>query len=230
MWTRSPAVLALAGAAIVAGCASNQQSTSYAALPDAGAVTPPPGLTGHIGPDDLLEIVVLEAPELTRTTRVATDGTIAMPLIGSVSATGKTSQQLGAAIAAKLRGKYMVDPQVSVEVKEMRSRAVFVLGEVKHPGSFPVTGTEPLTVLRALALGEGLTPTAAKGNARIIRHDAAGRRSEIPLDLGKVMNGKAADVQLQPNDILLVPSSSGKAVAQGMLNAVIRMVTLRGVL
>jgi hypothetical protein len=93
-----------------------------------------------------------------------------------------------------------------------------------------MTSKETKTDHSALALGEGQTSTAAKSGARIIRHDASGRRSEIPLDLGKVMKGQAADVALQPNDILLVPGSSGKSVAQGVLNAVIRMVTLRGVL
>lgn len=194
------------------------------------AMAPPAGVTGHIGPDDLLDITVLDAPELTRETRVSSEGYVSMPLIGAVPATGKTTQQLSDAIAAKLRGKYMVDPQVSVEVKEMRSRAVFVLGEVKQPGSYPITGSEQLTVLRALALGSGLTPTAARGSARIIRVDAAGGRKEIPVDLGKVLAGKATDPPMQPNDILLVPSSSGRTVARGVLDAVIRMITFRGVL
>jgi polysaccharide export outer membrane protein len=193
------------------------------------AAAPPPGLVGRIGPDDVLEITVLDAPELSRTARVSAQGQISMPLIGVISAYNQTPQQLEQTIAGKLRGKYMVDPQVSVELKEMRARSIFVLGAVRQPGSFPLTGSEQLTVLRALALGGGLTGTAAKGGARIIRHDAAGRRSEIPVDLGKVLAGQAPDVTLHTNDILLVPSSSGKTVAAGMLNAVIRMVTLRGI-
>lgn len=225
--SRTPTVILLFGAiTLTLGCARNEPSAAY---PTTAYAAPPPGLVGRIGPDDVLEITVLEAPELSRTARVSAQGSISMPLIGVISAHNKTPQQLEQVIAGKLRGKYMVDPQVSVELKEMRARSIFVLGAVKQPGSFPITGSEQLTVLRALALGAGLTGTASKGGARIIRHDAAGRRSEIPVDLGRVMAGQAPDVALQANDILLVPNSSGKSVASGMVNAVIRMVTLRGI-
>jgi polysaccharide export outer membrane protein len=193
-------------------------------------MAPVPGLTGHIGPDDVLEITVLDAPELGRTTRVASDGSISMPLIGAVSATGKTSQELGAAIASKLRGKYMVDPQVSVEVKEMRSRAVFVLGEVKQPGSFPVTGTEQLTVLRALALGEGLIPVAAAGDSVVVRTNERGERVEIPVDLSGVLKGKSPDIPLNAQDVLFVPTSGGKVATRATIEALTRVLTIRPVI
>lgn len=189
---------------------------------------PSNGGGGTIGPDDLLAITVLDAPELSRTTRVAGDGAITMPLIGSVHASGRTPHELEDAIAAQLRGRYMVDPQVSVEVTERRSRVVYVLGEVNQPGGYPVPGSDNLTVLRALALGEGLKPNAAKGQARIIR-GGGGQRMEIPVDVGDLLAGRAPDVPMQPDDVLFVPGSTAKSVLGGFWNAFLRVVTLRGV-
>ena len=70
---------------------------------------------------------------------------------------------------------------------------------------------EKISVLQALALSEGLTPTASKGNARIIRTDQqSGERKETPINLGKILAGKAPDPVLGPKDILFVPNSAAK--------------------
>jgi polysaccharide export outer membrane protein len=77
---------------------------------------------------------------------------------------------------------------------------------------------ENISVLQALALAEGLTRTAAKSQGRIIRSDEqTGARSEIPLNLGKILAGKAADPVLRANDIVFVPNSAGRlALYRGM--------------
>jgi polysaccharide biosynthesis/export protein len=212
--------------ALVTGCASRQ---TVAVPPDLAAAAAPASIDRRIGPDDLITITVLDAPELGRSVRVSGDGSITMALLGNVPAAGQTPQELETSIADRLRGRYMVDPQVTVDVTEPRSRSIYVLGDVNKPGAYPATGTDGLTVLRALALGEGLKSTAAKSQARVIRGVASGQRVEIPVDVGQVLAGSAPDVPLLPDDILFVPGSSGKSIAQGVLNAVVRMVTLRGV-
>ena len=85
------------------------------------------------------------------------------------------------------------------------------MGAVQRPGGFSMKTNERISVLQALALSEGLTKTAAKGSARIIRTNGQnGRRTETPIDLGKILSGKSADPMLGPRDIVFVPDSAAK--------------------
>ena len=94
-----------------------------------------------------------------------------------------------------------------------RAKIVYVVGEVKKSGGFTLEQKNTISVIQALALAEGTTPTAAKNRALILRQvPGAQSRSEITVDLGKVMNGKAGDVTLQPDDILFVPNSIAKVI------------------
>jgi polysaccharide export outer membrane protein len=180
--------------------------------------------TRPIGAEDLLEITVFDAPELSRAARVASDGAISLPVLGSVKAAGLTPTELATDIEARLRGKYMVDPHVAVDVTEARSRPIYVLGAVKKPGAYPLDGSEPVTALRALALGEGLQPTAAKGRAFVIRTLPDGQRVEIPVDVQEVVAGRAVDPPLQANDIVYVPDSPVRSLARGFADTLVRLV------
>ncbi|MFQ5926342.1 MAG: polysaccharide biosynthesis/export family protein, partial [Terriglobia bacterium] len=109
------------------------------------------------------------------------------------------------------------DPRYNVAIypgdiiKVTRAGIVYVVGEVKKPGGFVLKSNEKISVLQAIALGEGLTRTAAKKHTLIIRTDEqSGARREIRLDLGKVLAGKAPDPLLQPKDILFVPNSTAR--------------------
>ena len=96
-------------------------------------------------------------------------------------------------------------------VKVTRAGVVYVIGEVRKPGGFALKSNESISVVQALALSEGLTRTAAKGNARIIRTDPKnGERKETPIDLGKILTGKAPDPILEAKDIVFVPNSAAK--------------------
>jgi polysaccharide export outer membrane protein len=96
-------------------------------------------------------------------------------------------------------------------VKVTRAGVVYVIGEVRKPGGFALKSNESISVVQALALSEGLTRTAAKGNARIIRTDSKnGERKETSIDLGKILTGKAPDPMLEAKDIVFVPNSAAK--------------------
>jgi polysaccharide export outer membrane protein len=96
-------------------------------------------------------------------------------------------------------------------VKVTRAGVVYVIGEVRKPGGFALKSNEKISVLQALALSEGLTRTAAKSGARIIRTDQqSGERKETAIDLGKILAGKAPDPVLEPKDIIFVPNSAAK--------------------
>jgi len=115
------------------------------------------------------------------------------------------------------------------DVVNVRSAAiVYVVGALKKPGAFAMRGNDRLTVLRALALGEGLLPWASK-DAMVLRTNDAGARVEIPVHLGDVMKGKQQDFALQAQDVLFVPTSGTKAVTRVALEMLTRIVTLRGV-
>jgi len=96
-------------------------------------------------------------------------------------------------------------------VKVTRAGVVYVIGEVRKPGGFALKSNERISVLQALALSEGLTRTASKAGARIIRTDQqTGERKETSIDLGKILAGKAPDPVLEPKDIVFVPNSAAK--------------------
>jgi polysaccharide export outer membrane protein len=288
-----------------------------------------------IGPDDLLNISIFEAPEMNCSVRVSSSGDVSLQLLGAIHAAGLTPRELESVLQGLLRRTYMKDPHVAVFVQELQSHPVSVVGAVKMPGVFQIRGTktvieilsmaegvtddagdtvlimhragyaelddstgpdttwagiapappgglrsknngsrpavaeengeiqeinlkkllespdsalnapvrpgdivkvpragivyvvgevqkpggfvlrnnENISVLQALALAEGPTHTSAISRARIIRSDpATGKRTEIPMNLGKIFSGKAPDTLLQPKDIVFVPNSAAKNV------------------
>jgi polysaccharide export outer membrane protein len=96
-------------------------------------------------------------------------------------------------------------------VKVTRAGIVYVVGDVKKPGGFVMRSDEKISVLKAVALAEGLTPTSSKSKTKIIRTNAAGEREEIPIDLDHILAGKSQDPVLKPADIVFIPHSTGKA-------------------
>jgi polysaccharide biosynthesis/export protein len=98
-------------------------------------------------------------------------------------------------------------------VKVTRGGIVYVIGDVKKPGGFVLKTDQNMSVLKAIALAEGLNATAAKSRTKIIRTDEkTGQRVEFPIDLGKVLAGKTPDTPLKPADIVFIPNSSGKTI------------------
>jgi polysaccharide export outer membrane protein len=300
----------------------------------------------RIGPQDLLDINVFEAPELNRTVRVSENGEVSLPLLGGIHVVRLTARDLENTLAAKLR-EFLKDPHVSVMVtaieshpvsvigevnkpgvfqvrgsktllemlsmaqglapdagdevlvmrnagynrgqdgsvqtsqagsaetgsengdgnkggtrpesgnagalqqgdtlainlrhllnsrdpgfnvpiyagdivKVTRAGIVYVVGAVRKPGGFTVKGNEQMSLLKAIALAEGLSSTSSKGHTRIIRTDeGSGKRSEIPVELGKILDGKAPDMNLQAADIVFVPNSTGKTVLFRSTDAIV---------
>lgn len=158
-------------AAAVAGCAS--PPTADPRL-QASAEAP-----YRLDSGDQLRIVVFNQRDLTNTYAVDPSGEISMPLIGSVTARGRTPEQLEQAVASRLAQGYFRDPSVSVQVEAYRP--FFVLGEVRQPGKFPYV-TE-LTGRRAVAIAGGFTPRAVERELEISRVvDGRTVEARVPLD------------------------------------------------
>lgn len=182
-----------------------------------------------IVPRDLLQVTVFEAPELSGEVRVAETGDISLPLLGVMQAGGSTPRELEEALVARLSGSYMRDPHVSVQVTEEAAQPIYVLGEVNQAGAYGTTDSEAVTLLRAVSLARGLAPGAAPSRTVVIRTNPTGERVQIPIDLDEVLKGRSDDVILQANDVVYVPTNSGRAITLGVLNALVRVVTFRTV-
>jgi polysaccharide export outer membrane protein len=102
------------------------------------------------------------------------------------------------------------------EVRVPEVGRIYVVGNVKKPGAFPVKSASDTTVLQMIALSEGLAPYYTK-EAYIYRQEGAGSKSEIPVPLEKIMQRKAPDVPLIANDILYIPDNKGRRLTLGTL-------------
>lgn len=97
---------------------------------------------------------------------------------------------------------------------------VYVIGDVVRPGGFPMDHNARLTIMQAIALAQGVNYTAAKGSVRLIRTTGTGRQ-EIPINLKKIFTAKANDLELQDDDILFVPSSTGRGALKAIGSAAV---------
>ena len=106
------------------------------------------------------------------------------------------------------------------EIRVPEVSKIYVLGNIKHPGAFPVQDGSDTTVLEILALAEGLTPFSGR-EAYIYRREASGTKNEIPIPLQKIMQRKSPDVPLTANDILYIPDSHGRRLGVAALEKIL---------
>ena len=152
-----------------------------------------------LGPGDQIQVRAMHAPELgERPVRVDSAGYIMLPLVGKVEATGRTAEQLAAAIRQQL-SNIIRDPQVSVDIVEMKSQPVSVLGAVKTPGAYQIAGRKRL--LEILSMAGGLDADA--GNSIHITRDL----KAIEISVSELIEGKRPElnVLIQPQDVITVP-------------------------
>ena len=157
-----------------------------------------------IGPGDLLSINVLHEPEVSQKVPVRMDGKITMPLIGDIQASGMVPEALQTTIAQKLRD-YIKDAEVTVVVEEVKSRQFSVMGEVEHPGSFPLV--KPTTILDGLAQAGGFRDFAKVTKIHVLRRTPQGTTITLPFNYKQVSKGKneSQNIDLQPGDTIIVP-------------------------
>ncbi|WP_372423726.1 polysaccharide biosynthesis/export family protein [Salinarimonas chemoclinalis] len=152
---RRNALALLLGAPLLAGCVTAQPRR----------LEPGPEGEYRLAAGDRLRVIVFGQDDLSNLYTVEPAGTIAMPLIGAVPVTGATTRTVEARVAERLRGGFLRDPQVAVEVDTYRP--FFILGEVASPGQFPYV--DGITVQTAVAIAGGFTPRAARTSAEITR-------------------------------------------------------------
>jgi protein involved in polysaccharide export with SLBB domain len=157
-----------------------------------------------LGEGDVIEVRVFGEGELSGKHQVSSDGTIRLPLVGSISVRGLTPEETAGYISEEYRKAYVRQPEVSVFVEEFNSRKVFVLGEVKNPG--PYTFEENMTVIAAVAKAGGTSALAAP-NRTVVSHEHEGKQVRVIARVADIGRGEAPDMVLQPGDIVFVPES-----------------------
>jgi polysaccharide export outer membrane protein len=161
-----------------------------------------------IGPGDMLQISVWHNPELSTNVPVRPDGRISTPLVTDVVASGRTPEELGHDIEARLK-KFVADPIVTIIVSSFvgpYSQQVRIVGEASTPKSIPYQAH--MTVLDAMIASGGLTPYAAGNRAKIVR-SVGGKEIDVTVRLSDLLkNGDlSANTDLQPGDIIIIPQS-----------------------
>lgn len=211
-------LLAVAGAAMVAGCAD----TRGGPIPYAGALSEPDAPTivplesGYrIAPLDTLTIKVFKMTDLSGDYDVDLTGQISMPLIGEVSAVELTTAELDKKLTDKLGERYLQNPDVSVGVKSSTRRSVTVDGAVNKSGSYPIGG--PVTLMQAIALAGGSSPEANNHRVAIFR-TIQGKRQAAAFDLAAIRKGQAEDPPIFPGDIVVVDGSANKALQKQIMS------------
>jgi polysaccharide export outer membrane protein len=175
--------------------------------PAAAVAAAQPGAFGpeyRIGPGDQLGIEVWKDPALTRAVVVLPDGKISFPLIGEILAGGKTVGELKKEIEEKLSRYVEQNLVLTVEVRQLNSMHVYVLGRVNVPGRVVLTGN--VNVLQALAIAGGPNSFANRSKVRIFRREG-GKTVILPFDYDDVTAGKSLEtnVLLNRGDVIFVP-------------------------
>jgi polysaccharide export outer membrane protein len=155
-----------------------------------------------IGPLDVISVNVYREPDLTLS-QVVVDrtGRFEMPLIGVVEAANKTTGSLSTEIRQRLAERFLVNPDVSVNLIASNSKQITVEGSVASPGVFPLQGET--TLLGALALAKGPTNVAKLNEIAVFRKESGSRMVAV-FDAKEIRAGRMADPVLKPNDIVVV--------------------------
>jgi polysaccharide biosynthesis/export protein len=159
-----------------------------------------PGGAYRIGPDDVLVVSVWDQKDLDQVVFVRPDGKISLALVGEVEASGSTIAELSARLT-KLYSQTVKAAQVTVSVREIKSRPIYFMGAIQRPA--PLQLTQELTVLQAVSAA-GLLPTADPESAFVIRGE-----ERIPVNLTKMIQkgDLSQNIKLQPRDTIVVPNA-----------------------
>jgi polysaccharide export outer membrane protein len=187
-------------------------ATAPAPAPQAPAQTPPAVVPQQaaptpadyvIGPDDVLQIVFWSEKNLSSEVVVRPDGKVSLPLLNDVQAAGLTPEQLRKAVMDGA-SRFVTDPSVTIVVKTINSRKVYVTGQVNKPGPFPLT--DSMTVLQILALAGGVQEYADTQNILVMRTEQ-GQTKSFKFNYKDVRKGKnlQQNILLKPGDTIVVP-------------------------
>ena len=168
-----------------------------------------------VGPEDVLTVTVFNEPALSGRYRVENDGQFSYPFLGRVKAGGSTLAELAAVLRTKLSDGYLRNPQVTIDVDQFRSQSVFVMGEVRSPGKYALTGS--VSLLEVLAQAGSIMPSA--GHEVLVLHPkspavealsvtAPGDAEVRRVSLRDIQGGRLSqNVPIRDGDTIFVPKA-----------------------
>lgn len=155
-----------------------------------------------LGAADVVRVNVWKSPDLSQTVTIGPDGFVSLPLLGDVHAAGLTSNQLARDLSSRL-SSYVVNAQVTVSVVDIRSRQVFVTGQVGKPGAYPLI--VPITVLQLIAQAGGLNTFANRKGIFVLR-GTKGDIQRIKFNYTNAIHGDVKqNISLLPGDTVIIP-------------------------
>lgn len=161
-----------------------------------------------LGPEDVLIVTIWKNQDLSREVVIRPDGMISMPLVGDIQATGLTANLLAKRVAERLT-EYMASPIVFVQIKEVNSYFIYVMGEVAKPGKYPLKSYA--NVMQGISLAGGFTVYAKKNKIKVLRVTGDGpsgkQQVEIPVQYDNILKGNAipGNFFLRIGDVIVVP-------------------------
>ena len=155
-----------------------------------------------IGPEDVLSVVFWREPDMSAEVVVRPDGKISLPLLNDIDTLGLTPDQLRAQLTEHAR-KFVAEPNVSVVVKQIHSRKVFITGNVERPGPYGIGS--PMTVLQLIAMAGGLREYADAKHIVITRTEN-GKSVSLPFNYDDISKGRnlQQNILLKPGDAVIV--------------------------
>lgn len=181
--------------------AAQTASSPAAPSPAAASITVPADYV--LGPEDVLGIVFWRERDMSADVVVRPDGRISLPLLNDVDVDGLTPDQVRERVA-ELAKKFIEDPNVTVVVKQINSRKVYITGNVERPGTFPLL--RATTVLQLIALAGGLKEFANAGDIVLVRTEGT-KQESFTFNYDQLKNRKnlSQNIFLKPGDTIIVP-------------------------
>lgn len=171
----------------------------------------------YLQPGDRISVDVYRETDLSISqVEVGSDGNFSMPLLGAVKASGKTTEQLAEAVRLRLSTRFLRDPRVAVNVVSAAQQRVIVDGSVNQPGIYELRGQT--TLIGALALARGTSRTAELSEVAIFRRNG-GKLVAAKFDVAAIRRGESPDVEIRPDDRVVVGFSGIKGAWRDFLQA-----------
>ena len=156
---------------------------------------------------DTLEMSIFREPDLTTRSRIASDGTVQLPLIGDVKVAGMTIRVAREMIRKRYDADYLVDPQIYLNVIDYAQRKFTVMGQVSRPGTYDFPGGSTLSLLQAVGMAGGFTRTADRSKV-VVRRSVKGAGDEtIKLNAKKMASEGKGSFEVAPGDVITVAES-----------------------
>lgn len=184
----------IAFGAVLLGCSRNHPGPPH---------LPPPSQSTTVGPGDVFEVSVLGEKDLPKEYRVQPDGTVDFPYLDRLTVGGLEPQQIEDLIKQQfVTKKILVDPQVTLVVKQYNSKKVSVIGSVQKPGSLP--WTEGMKLVDAISLAGGFTSIADADHVVLTRIVGPNKTVTATVSVDDITDGKLQDIPLQAGDTVKV--------------------------